>query len=448
MRAYVCVRFMEKMKLPFFELVPTAAVIYKKRLNDHRVKLAMSRDSATCAYCGEPSALLFACGCCGKDRRDALYCSRQCQENAWHVHRLSCAGRSALSKTSASAAVGQQMAEVTLPLTDGELSFMIMEPTPTNGTRDNAPVTQSLKDVVSWSYLVVSDIGGRPYQQDAARVMEVRSSPDPRDTVLFAAVCDGHGGGSQTTGVDGGTASKTAIDTIFGLPKQMLQDGTKLGTTPAALSRYFAKAARTAHERISSVAFSSNLNSDSGTTMCAAAIPKVADKAKVMISNIGDSQALLLSATFEGKMITAKHVFPDPTSPDIRRDSCGITQKLATAEPGEQEGYFGHLTGKATGLMMTRAVGHTYLANNCGLLPRPTAYEADIADGDLLLIASDGFWDFFNRSDIITERHAELVSFLKTNDISGAVARAISPGNWDNTTVIAVKFYVTRMVMM
>jgi serine/threonine protein phosphatase PrpC len=272
--------------------------------------------------------------------------------------------------------------------------------------------------VMTWRYDIKTDIGRKPQQQDLARVAEIRSPGDSNATVLLAAVCDGHG-------TAGEAAASAAIDALFGLPNEMFEKaGMRLDTSPAGLSRYMKYAAEEAHARFSSKTWSSDHGDDGGTTMCAAAVAAASDK--IIISNIGDSQAMLVSPDGRIKLLTSPHKPATDRSPDL---ACPPDARDRMSVPGETDS-----------ISVSRSIGHTHLAAKCGILPRPTAYVANIADGDVLLIGSDGVWDYYGKGDA-PAKLAHMMAVEPTSTFAGLLARIKLDGRFvDNMTALMVRF--------
>lgn len=235
-----------------------------------------------------------------------------------------------------------------------------------------------------------TDIGKvRSNNQDAYAAGELPGG------VAWAVVCDGMGGAAG-----GNIASSEAVKTI----SHSIDEGYRNGMRPSSIRNLLESAIVSANACLFDIAQNDEALTGMGTT-CVAAL--VVDST-VYISHVGDSRAYIISSDGELRQLTRDHsVVQDLV------ENGSITRDEAKNYPGKN--------------IITRALGveESVCVDFC---------EEDFADGDILLICTDGLTNFVSDDDIIKatsdgkffEYAERLVGLANTN------------GGGDNITVVSI----------
>jgi serine/threonine protein phosphatase PrpC len=227
---------------------------------------------------------------------------------------------------------------------------------------------------------VATSIGGRPYQQDKGMVYTYGLAPD---SCTVALVCDGHGAGY------GEWAAETTRFGVHQALSKYLNGVNRIPTTAPQFTELFQSIATQCHDHIRKQT-PDDPASDSGTTLCAAVVPSITRTPHVVVCNSGDSQCLVIRRSPNASSITRAH---NASSGDESYDTtkCQLnkerTHVVATVQ-GSEAGF----------LAVTRAIGHHIMADQCGIKPTIETTVIPVSHGDVVVVASDGFFDCFNKS--------------------------------------------------
>ncbi|MGM9522086.1 MAG: Stp1/IreP family PP2C-type Ser/Thr phosphatase [Oscillospiraceae bacterium] len=206
-------------------------------------------------------------------------------------------------------------------------------------------------------------------------------------------VCDGMGGARA-----GNVASELAVTVYFEEVKKRIQNEMSLED----LSELMRSSLKTANSAVYDLSRSDPDCAGMGTTIVAASV--VGSLASIL--NVGDSRAYHI---FDGKIrqVTRDHSVVEDM---IRRGD--LTREEAMTHPNKN--------------LITRAVGTTPEVE-CDI------FTFDIADGDHILLCSDGLSNLVAEQEILYEViHAESIEFCCEKLLGLAIAR----GAPDNVTIV------------
>jgi hypothetical protein len=239
--------------------------------------------------------------------------------------------------------------------------------------------------------------------------MDVRHAQSVAATHFFG-LFDGHAGGR---------CSKH-ISSI--LPDVLTEDSLFLTNLPLALKRAF----HTANDIFLRIAEQQRLH-DGSTGICA-----LVRNSKLLVGNVGDCRALLLSA---GKTIQMS-IDQKPTNPEEQKRiaSLGgvITNNLGVT--------------RVNGVLaVSRAFGNRKLRKV--IRPDIEMMQRELTrEDDFLVMASDGLWDVLRNKDVCDMCYG-LASSCRPQQIADELVQtAMSRGSMDNVTCIVIKLgdYVSR----
>jgi protein phosphatase 1L len=259
---------------------------------------------------------------------------------------------------------------------------------------------------------VSSQQGKRPYQEDEYGIRAYVGGNNGPETHLFG-LFDGHAGG------------KCSKQIAMTLPDILGEDAQFPTNLPQAIRRSF----NNANEAFLKVAERMKLH-DGSTGLVAL----LRDK-KILIANVGDCRALVLSA---GRPIQMSND-QKPTSIE--------EQKRINSLGGTVEYCMG--VARVNGILaVSRAFGNRTLRQV--IRPDPEMTQRELTkDDDFLIMASDGLWDVLRNKDVCDTCYA-----LNNNNhgpqqiAEELVNTAIARGSMDNVTCIVVRLngYVNRML--
>ena len=275
---------------------------------------------------------------------------------------------------------------------------------------------------------ICSQQGKRPYQEDEYAIrpfltigsntgngqsyMESRSGHNVSAT-HFIGLFDGHAGGR---------CSKH-ISSI--LPDVLTEDSLFMTNLPLALKRSF----HTANDIFLKIAETQRLHD--GST----GITALLRNGKLLVGNVGDCRALLLSA---GKTIQMS-IDQKPTNPDEQRRiaSLGgvITNNLGVT--------------RVNGVLaVSRAFGNRKLRKV--IRPDVEMMQRELTrDDDFLVMASDGLWDVLRNKDVCDMCYGLAATHRPQQIAEELVQSALGRGSMDNVTCIVVRLtdYINRSLM-
>lgn len=260
---------------------------------------------------------------------------------------------------------------------------------------------------------ISSQQGKRPYQEDEYGIRGYvggNSNINCPETHFFG-LFDGHAGGK---------CSKQIAST---LPDILGEDSYFITNLPQAIRRSF----NTANEAFLKVADRMKLH-DGSTGLVA----MLRDK-KILIANVGDCRALVLSA---GRPIQMSND-QKPTSLE--------EQKRISSLGGTIEYCMG--VARVNGILaVSRAFGNRTLRQV--IRPDPEMTQRELTkDDDFLVMASDGLWDVLRNKDVCDICYS-MINNGNQQIAEELVNTAISRGSMDNVTCIVVRLngYITRML--
>lgn len=265
-----------------------------------------------------------------------------------------------------------------------------------------------------------SQQGRRPYQEDefCVRLFLPPSSnvdhvSDPRDFLKthFIGLFDGHAGGR---------CSKEISATF---PDFLADDPEYLSNLPRALHRTF----NTANAHFMKIADKLKIH-DGSTGICA-----VIRNNKLIVANVGDCRALLITSGFPVQM----SIDQKPTNPEElkRIASFGGTVEICNGVARVNRV-----------LAVARAFGNRTLRSV--IRPDAELMQRELtSDDEYLVMASDGLWDVLSNKevfDICRYHRNECNSQVIAEDL---VSTALRKGSMDNVTCLVVKLslYIQQM---
>jgi len=229
----------------------------------------------------------------------------------------------------------------------------------------------------------------------------------------FFGVYDGHGGRAEVDHVEA-QLHGTVLTELLAAP----------GDTTGALVSAFKK-------MDSQLAMMGAWNS--GCTATVALVMQQGLSRVVHVANVGDSRAVLVSPSGDSRRVSRDHRAADPD--EARRVS-------------EEGGFvrFGRVGGA---LSVSRSLGDHNL-KGAGVSCIPDVCTFPVADGEALLVASDGFWDALSDDDageaLLGTVRAALASgqavteYLRENTAKVLVRCAKERGSRDNILVLVIFF--------
>lgn len=265
---------------------------------------------------------------------------------------------------------------------------------------------------------VCTQQGKRPYQEDEFAIRPYLNhnlsvpEGDREVETHFFGLFDGHAGGKCSSHVSVSLANVLAEDSLF------------VSNLPQALKRSF----HTTNEQFLKIAEKMKLH-DGSTGIVAI----VRDR-KVLVANVGDCRALIISA---GRPIQMS-IDQKPTNPD--------EQKRIAALGGTVVYCMGVARVNRV-LAVSRAFGNRTLRQV--IRPDAEMMQRDLTlDDEYLVMASDGLWDVLKNKDVCDVCYSP---FLQQNPQSIAdelVQTALMRGTMDNVTCIVVKLkdYIRRIL--
>eukprot|EP00118_Oscarella_pearsei_P018261 m.186393 g.186393 ORF g.186393 m.186393 type:complete len:276 (+) comp39347_c0_seq1:159-986(+) len=263
------------------------------------------------------------------------------------------------------------------------------------------------------------------------------------DSVAVFAVFDGH---------DGAQAARYARDHVLSALRDKEEED--LWSNPVEI---FTEIVRDVDTKFCQIAVGKNLYS--GTTAVVAAVVRTeSGDRKLVLCNVGDSQAVVGS---QGRLKLATI----PHSPHVERKRIEEAGGWITEELGEYGKVIYRVNG---GLSMSRSIGdveykckkNVYLKSaDCDwsvpanyksrhfssdlVISTPDVIVHDITPADdFVVLASDGLWDVVSEESAVKR----VAKMLKENTTAQTAAdrlaqKAIKRGTFDNTTVIVVYLY-------
>lgn len=258
---------------------------------------------------------------------------------------------------------------------------------------------------------------------DAFRVLESTDasteSPGNDDTWAYFGVYDGHGGRG---------AVEACRDRLH----------VAVGSQLRGLARFDCKSVHSAlsasFKQVDAELAQKNGGWRSGCTATTALAHRIHGEVTLYVANVGDSRAVILGDG-DAKRVTIDHRACDPG--EARR----VEREGAVVRNGRVAG----------ALAVSRSLGDHYLKPGVSCEPDICTYH--VAGARVLVIASDGLWDFVDDDEVqeVVEELVDLVSassedpsvvarHLREDAASALVTRAKDRGSRDNITVLVVFF--------
>lgn len=236
-----------------------------------------------------------------------------------------------------------------------------------------------------------TDIGlKRSSNQDSYAAGELHGS------VAWAVVCDGMGGAAG-----GNVASSTAVKII----SERISSSYRPGMSSNSIRNMLTSAIEAANISVYDISESNDELNGMGTTVVTALV----SDGIVCVANVGDSRAYILS-NGELRQITRDHSFVQEMV-----DTGRLTPDEAKEDPRKN--------------IITRALG-------VGKNLRIDFYEEALAEGDVLLLCTDGLTNYIEPEEIY-----ELTGDSKFYEYAERlVNRANTNGGGDNITVVTVSY--------
>jgi serine/threonine protein phosphatase PrpC len=248
------------------------------------------------------------------------------------------------------------------------LSLWAMEP-------EVAPEAQPVEQPLAFAWGASGRQGRRSYMEDLCKV-KLELGEDSQHA--FFGIFDGHAGGN---------AARVAGEL---LPQVYLNIFQQTGSAAQALHDAFLIVDQKILESIE----------EAGTT----ALTAVINHGIVLMTWVGDSRGLIISDSLEdGFAATIDHK-PDSPFERLRIEQMGGTVEFRNGAP--------RLNGT---LAMSRALGDKSIKNLTpgALIAQPDLLGAIVKPGDIIFMASDGFWDKFPDNRMVAAEVAQLVNAIQ-----------------------------------
>lgn len=213
----------------------------------------------------------------------------------------------------------------------------------------------------------------------------------------WAVVCDGMGGASG-----GDVASSVAVKTI----SEQITSGYRDGMGSKSVKNMLDCAIAAANSTIYHMACSNETLRGMGTTVVAV----IVTGGLAYISHAGDSRAYILSAAGEIRQLTRDHSMVQELVETGR-----LTAEEARTHPRKN--------------VITRALGVSNSIN-------AEFSEAELSEGDVLMICTDGLSNYISEEDIVHVIHEH--NYYELAD--ELIKKANSNGGGDNITVVAITY--------
>ncbi|MGH7057703.1 MAG: PP2C family protein-serine/threonine phosphatase [Gammaproteobacteria bacterium] len=239
----------------------------------------------------------------------------------------------------------------------------------------------------------VSLIGDRPENQDRAEILI-------RDEGVLAIVADGMGGHR-----DGALAAETAITHL----ESAFRDARRKRPEP---EKFLSETIASAHAEVLALGAGMPLDVRPGTIIVCALILGT----EMWWAHVGDSRAYHLRA---GKLLVRTR---DHTEIEELLEAGKITLRQAETHPGR------HMVEHCLGVSPETP-------------PMAVSEAMKLADGDTVLLCSDGFWSQTEEASLLTalSRQTDLQALVEA--LAENAAKAGSPHS-DNVTAIALRMHV------
>lgn len=165
-----------------------------------------------------------------------------------------------------------------------------------------------------------------------------------------------------------------------------------------------------------------NSNITSGTTATIAMI----DQDKLFIANVGDSRAILIRNN-EIVTLSKDHKITDKYEFEKYRSSNWYKVKSRLISQGKLKGF------KMT--TISRSLGDSFFED--ALTAEPDIKEIKLREGDKIIIATDGLWNFVENERVLAI--TSKTNTLNSNLTDELIKEAIKSKSTDNITVVVVK---------
>ncbi len=211
----------------------------------------------------------------------------------------------------------------------------------------------------SLSFATIEMMGSKTTQQDAHRIREIEIDGRP---AVMAVVADGHG-------PDGDFIAQRTCEVLTRQDPEFVD--------PELIRQLFEKAATEFQD------------SDSGTTASMVFV----SQEKALIGYVGDSEAWLAKKDGSSQTLTTPHRYGRNPKETERLDDSGANI-WGSSELDDERKTTGRIQVAGRTLAVSRSIGDVYYSEFVG--SEPEIIEQDLSDNDkFLIVASDGFWYFF-----------------------------------------------------
>ena len=239
------------------------------------------------------------------------------------------------------------------------------------------------------------------------------------------SMADGHGSSFCRTenrfhgGFEAATEAACHVAAHFQCPQEDMPMPGLGDTTINFFSSMMVKAFRSAHESVLATYKATMPEADYGTTLTTCHFRQDADGVPVVVVGyVGDTELRLFRLRshddrqmFETTITTPHTVDNADEVKRLRRVGTGVSHKSPKHFMSARDSTTARL------IAVSRAVGHRKL-QNAGIIPVPDVKMVRCRKGDVLILATDGFWDHWNFED--TRCKWALASALREDNLDAA----------------------------
>jgi len=277
--------------------------------------------------------------------------------------------------------------------------------------------------------------GDRKENQDIYIVTTIKDLQHKQQKIPLWGILDGHGALGAEASKDSAKLFQQLVEHNLDLRMKQIDTQIKMKSIFDAVN--------------SSLLNSAKLNKQEyGTTAVVATLIMEDSIPYLVVGNVGDSRAILIRKI--GKKNT---IIPLSSDHKLEREDehqrilCGSGKIIIGSSgsyrviPDPEHFTIELIVQENLGLNMTRALGHIIL-RNYGVIADPEFLSVKLNVGDILIIASDGLWEFMNNKEVVDFVSKYKDAQLACRDLCKQVQKICKKRNVksDNVTILIVMF--------